>query len=207
MNWPFRHTRLWRHKTVHISTKQQSDDRLYVITGGPGAGETAILRELQRRGFACVPEAARQIIQEQVSNGGDAVPWLNTERYTSLMLKKSVEDYLAHAGAEQATFFDRGILDTITHARINQFLLPDEAYLQAQKYRYNRKVFLAPPWQQIYSTDSERKQTFEEAMISFQMNKEVYTEYGYELVEIPCAAVETRVDFILDSIKSDFAPR
>jgi predicted ATPase len=184
---------------------RQSGNRLYVITGGPGAGKTAILHELHRRGFACVPEAARQIIQEQVSSGGNAVPWLDTERYTSLMLKKSVEDYLAHSGAAHVTFFDRGILDTITHARIHQLDLSEEDYSQAQTYRYNRKVFLAPPWQQIYSTDAERKQTFEEALVSFRRNKEVYTEYGYDLVEIPVGTVETRVDFILASIQSDFA--
>ena len=117
------------------------------------------------------------------------------------MLKKSVEDYLAHAGAPHVTFFDRGILDTITHARINELRLSEEAYSQAQTYRYNRKVFLAPPWQQIYETDSERKQTFEEALVSFRRNKEVYTEYGYDHVEIPVGTVETRVDFILASIQ------
>jgi predicted ATPase len=186
---------------------QQLNDRLYVITGGPGAGKTAILHELQRRGFACVPEAARQIIQEQVNTGGNAVLWLDTGRYTSLMLKKSVEDYLAHSGAAHVTFFDRGILDTITHARIHQLRLSEEAYSQAQTYRYHRKVFLAPPWQQIYSTDAERKQTFEEALVSFRRNKEVYTEYGYDLVEIPMGTVEARVDFILTSIQSDFAAR
>jgi predicted ATPase len=136
-----------------------------------------------------------------VSSGGNAVPWLDTERYTSLMLKKSVGDYLTHSGAEHVTFFDRGILDTITHARINNLRLSEEAYSQAQTYRYNRKVFLAPPWQQIYETDSERKQTFEEALVSFRRNKEVYTEYGYDLVEIPVCTVETRVDFILASIQ------
>ena len=185
---------------------QQSTSRLYVITGGPGAGKTAILCELARRGFACVPEAARQIIQEQVSSGGNAVPWLNTARYASLMMQKSVDDYLAHAGTEQVTFFDRGILDTLTHARINHFRLSEAAYFQAQTHRYNRKVFLAPPWQEIYSTDSERKQTFEEAMGAFRVNQEVYTEYGYELVEIPPAAVQTRADFILNSIGNSIEP-
>jgi predicted ATPase len=192
---------------LSIPLHQQLNDRLYVITGGPGAGKTAILHELQRRGFACVPEAARQIIQEQVNTGGNAVLWLDTGRYTSLMLKKSVEDYLAHSGAAHVTFFDRGILDTITHARIHQLRLSEEAYSQAQTYRYHRKVFLAPPWQQIYSTDAERKQTFEEALVSFRRNKEVYTEYGYDLVEIPMGTVEARVDFILTSIQSDFAAR
>lgn len=95
---------------------------------------------------------------------------------------------------------------TITHARINHFRLSEAAYFQAQTHRYNRKVFLAPPWQEIYSTDSERKQTFEEAMSSFRVNQEVYTEYGYELVEIPPATVQTRADFILNSIGNSIEP-
>ena len=37
---------------------------LFIITGGPGAGKTTVLTELQRLGFTCVPEVARQIIQE-----------------------------------------------------------------------------------------------------------------------------------------------
>jgi predicted ATPase len=178
----------------------QSNDRLFVITGGPGVGKTAILCELERRGFSRVPEAARQIIQEQVRAGGNAVPWLDTERYASLMLKRSVEDYLKHSTATHATFFDRGILDTFTHARVSGFRLSEAAYLEAQKYRYNRMVLMAPPWREIYETDSERKQTFEESLVVYRVNSEVYREYGYDMVEIPCAPVEKRVEFILDAI-------
>jgi predicted ATPase len=177
--------------------KQLTNENLFVITGGPGAGKTAILEELQRRGYACVPEAARAIIQEQVRIGGDAVPWRDTQRYASLMLQKSIEDYRAHADAERITFFDRGILDTLTHARVNGFRLPEEAYLQAEKHRYNRVVFMAPPWPEIYATDTERKQTLDESLIVYQINADVYREYGYDTVEIPLATVNERADFIL----------
>ena len=178
----------------------QSNDRLFVITGGPGVGKTAIVHELQRRGYPCVPEAARQIIQDQVRDGGDAVPWQDTKRYSLLMLEKSIEDYLAHATEQQVTFFDRGILDTITHTRINEFSLPDAAYLRAQQYRYNKMVFMAPPWPEIYATDSERKQTLDESMLVYRINTDVYREHGYDIVEIPRAPVEARADFILDKV-------
>ncbi len=178
----------------------QSNDRLFVITGGPGVGKTAILCELERRGFPCVPEAARQIIQEQVRTGGDAVPWLDAKRYASLMLKRSVEDYLKHSTAKRTTFFDRGILDTFTHARVSGFSLSEAAYIEAQKYHYNRLVLMTPPWREIYETDAERKQTFEESLVVYRVNAEIYREYGYDIVEIPCAPVQERVDFILDAI-------
>ena len=51
-----------------------SDLQLVVVSGGPGAGKTTLLLELERRGFCCVPEVARQIIQEQVRDEGDALP-------------------------------------------------------------------------------------------------------------------------------------
>jgi predicted ATPase len=181
----------------------QCNDRLFVITGGPGVGKTAVLDELQRGGFACVPEAARRIIQEQVRSGGDAVPWLNMERYSALMLEESIKDYLTHAGAASVTFFDRGILDTVTHFRLAGLPLPDEAYRLTQRYRYNPDVFLFPPWQEIYQTDSERKQTFEESVTTYRVNKEVYSEYGYRLLEVPVASVTERVDFILRSVSSN----
>jgi predicted ATPase len=39
-----------------------------------------VLDELERRGFRCAAEVARQIIQEQVRDGGDALPWGDRER-------------------------------------------------------------------------------------------------------------------------------
>jgi predicted ATPase len=172
------------------------------MTGGPGVGKTALLRELERRGVSCVPEAARQIIQEQVSSGGDAVPWMNTKRYASLMLERSIQDYLDHARTERVTFFDRGILDTIGYMRLIGLHLPEEIYRRAIGCRCNAKVFFASPWLEIYATDSERKQTFEEAVAVDRLLREVYAEHGYEIVDIPQTTVEKRADFVLPFLES-----
>ncbi len=45
---------------------------LFVISGGPGAGKTTTLPELEKLGFPHVPEAARLIIQEQTQSRGNA---------------------------------------------------------------------------------------------------------------------------------------
>jgi predicted ATPase len=39
---------------------------LFILSGGPGAGKTTTLAELEKLGFACAPEVARHIIQQQV---------------------------------------------------------------------------------------------------------------------------------------------
>jgi predicted ATPase len=36
----------------------------YTITGGPGSGKTSLINELQKRGYRCMAEVARQLIQE-----------------------------------------------------------------------------------------------------------------------------------------------
>jgi predicted ATPase len=47
----------------------QQGFRRVVFTGGPGAGKTALLTELERRGYRVVPEVARAIISERKQKG------------------------------------------------------------------------------------------------------------------------------------------
>ncbi len=61
-------------------------------------------------------------------------------------------------------------------------------------------VFILPPWEEIYATDNERKQTFEEAIDVFRRLEEEYMSCGYEVVEVPCISVEERALFVLDRI-------
>ncbi|QQO10398.1 AAA family ATPase [Breznakiella homolactica] len=58
------------------------ENLLYIITGGPGAGKTSVVNELSVRGYKTIPEAAREIIRNQIDTGGDALPWKNKELYT-----------------------------------------------------------------------------------------------------------------------------
>jgi predicted ATPase len=69
----------------------------------------------------------------------------------------------------------------------------------ADLFRYHRHVFIAPPWPEIFAQDRERKQTLEEAERTYAAMVDVYTELGYELVELPRAPVAARLDFILGS--------
>jgi predicted ATPase len=170
---------------------------MIAISGGPGAGKTRTLAELERRGFRCVAEAARQIIQEQVCGCGDALPWRDQGRYCRLMLERSIASYRENVAADSITFFDRGVPDTLCYARLTGLMLEDEILAACNTYRYAQQVFLAPPWREIYATDTERKQTYDEAMRTYELMVKAYEDCEYQVVEIPQTDPAQRADFIL----------
>ena len=173
------------------------NNRLFIVTGGPGAGKTTLLLELERRGFRVSHEVARQIIQEQVAADGDALPWANTRRYTEFMLERSIAAYRESSPSSEVVFMDRGIPDVACYTRLIGLPLFDELQSACSEYRYNPRVFLAPPWQEIYATDSERKQTYAEAVATYEKMAEVYQEYGYQPIELPKTDPQQRADFVL----------
>ena len=61
-------------------------DNFIVFTGGPGSGKTTVINELKARNFFCSEEAGRKVIQTQVEQKGDALPWANKEAFRDLML-------------------------------------------------------------------------------------------------------------------------
>ncbi|WP_353181507.1 AAA family ATPase [Parapedobacter lycopersici] len=180
-------------------------NRFFVITGGPGTGKTTLLDALRAKQFPCIPEVAREIIREQVACGGDALPWQNKAAYTQLMLKTSVESYLQTMDEYtpgSVVFFDRGIPDTLCYAAMIGLEIPDEPEL-ASRYRYHRRVFILPPWPEIYHTDAERKQTWEEAVFTYEMMKKTYSKYGYQLIDVPLVPVVERVKFLERHIREE----
>jgi predicted ATPase len=174
-----------------------ANDRLFVITGGPGSGKTTLLLGLEQRGFLCSQEVARQIIQEQVSTNGDALPWSNTRRYTQWGLARSIAAYRENTPAPRIVFMDRGIPDAACYARLIGLPLFDDLKSACEEYRYNEMVFMAPPWREIYATDSERKQTYAEAVATYEKMAEVYQEYGYRPIDLPRTSPLQRAEFVL----------
>ena len=180
-----------------------NNPNLFVLTGGPGAGKTTVLLELEKRGYRVAPEVARQIIQEQVCTGGTALPWADRKLYTGLMLARSIESYTARTPALQPTFSDRGIPDTLGYARLIGLEVDDAIRMACDRYRYAARVFLAPPWKEIYQTDTERKQDFAEAVRTYETIAKVYQECGFEIVELPRSEPSARAEFILGHLRLD----
>jgi len=177
-----------------------------VLTGGPGVGKTTLINKIQKQGYRTVPEDARRIIKEQLESNGDGLPWKNKQYYASLMLTSSTNSFLHEIKESFAdpgyVFFDRGIPDTLAYIEMENLIIEESLLAEAKAHRYHKKIFILPPWQEIYKTDNERKQTWEEAEATFNQMKRIYERLGYEVVEIPKTTVEQRYQFIIEALRS-----
>ncbi|MCD7059888.1 AAA family ATPase [Pelagibacterium xiamenense] len=173
-------------------------DMLFVVTGGPGAGKTTLLEAAAASGIATVPETGRAITQLQVEIGGRAVHWDDRATYAELMLDRDIQNHQTYARRGVVALFDRGVPDLVGYARLCGLAGTDHIYRAAQRFRYNRSVFVAPPWRAIYANDAERKQDWAEAVKTYETIAQAYEDLGYRLIELPMAPVAERLALICE---------
>jgi predicted ATPase len=178
-----------------------SANRFFVVTGGPGSGKSALIESLEQCGYARSVEAGRGIIQDQMAIGGPALPWRDPILFAELMLCWEMRSYRLAQHQAGPVFFDRGVPDVLGYVRFLGQQAPDHMQKAVDSFRYNRRVFIAPPWREIFQQDRERKQTFDEAVWTYEAMVATYSENGYDLVEIPRASIEERVRFVRKNIE------
>lgn len=172
-----------------------------VITGGPGTGKSTIIKELAKRNFMCMPEISRAITQNARQNGTEQLFLTKPLLFSELLLEGRINQYLEAEKKNSAlVFFDRGIPDV--HAYMNYISIdyPKKYINTSNFYRYNY-VFLMAPWEEIYITDNERYENFEQALAIHNHLERTYIALNYLIIEVPTGTIEERTDFILDSIK------
>lgn len=171
-------------------------DRFFVLTGGPGSGKTTLIDALRAEGFTGAEEAGRGIIRDQVAIGGTTLHWADQKLFAELMLAWEMRSWNQSLAAAGPVFFDRGVPDCVGYLNLCGLPVPDHFRRAAEKFRYNRTVFILPPWPGIYGNDTERKQDFAEAVRTFEAVSEAYAGCGYDLAEVPLAPIADRLAFI-----------
>lgn len=175
-------------------------NNLFVVTGGPGAGKTTLLEAAAKAGYRTVPESGRAIIRLQEAIGGRALHYADSAAYAELMLDRDMQNHQLFAASDGAVLFDRGVPDLVGYCRLVGIEDAGHFYRAAELFRYNRKVFLAPPWRDIYVQDNQRQQDWSEAVHTFECIANAYSELGYDLIELPLAPVAERLAFLEDEV-------
>ena len=169
----------------------------HVFTGGPGVGKTALIGYLKSRGEHVVEESARTVIREQVAAGGAGVPWIDPTLFANLTATRDAAVFDRMAGETARVFFDRGIMDSYGANGVT----PSAEVIEAVRTRrYNVRVFVFPPWREIYTTDAERRQDWDEAERTFDRIVRQLPVLGYEPVIVPKSDLATRAAFVLATV-------
>ena len=174
-------------------------ERFFLLTGAFGSGKSTLLEHLLLRGIRGVVEPTRPILAQQRSIRGNGLPDKDPRLFVELMFSRMLDTYQQSDALPGPIFFDRGIPDILGYAALFGFDFPPGENA-AQLYRYNRQVFVAPAWEQIYCTDDERRLPFFLARKFGNDVRAIYERFGYTLIDLPCVSVEDRGDFILDHL-------
>jgi predicted ATPase len=172
-----------------------------VITGGPGTGKSTIIEELAKRNFTCMKEISREVTLNARQNGTEQLFLTKPLLFSELLLEGRINQYIeAETKNVNLVFFDRGIPDV--HAYMNYISIdyPNTYLTKSNLYRYHY-IFLMPPWEEIYISDNERYENFEQALAIHNHLRRTYKDLNYNIIEVPKGTVEARTNFILDCIK------
>lgn len=173
-------------------------DRFVVLSGCSGGGKSTLIEALAARGYAVVREPGRRIVREEAERGGGALPWIDARAFAQRAVVMATEDWRTAANETSGfTFFERSLIDAASALEDSSGETAEEA---VNAHRYHRRVFLAPPWPEIFHGDPERRHGFDAAVAEYERLQRAYPAFGYETVVLPKAPVATRVEFILSSL-------
>lgn len=105
----------------------------------------------------------------------------------------------AIAENKDIVFIDRGLPDVIAYMHYIGDAYPASFDEACEKHKYT-KIYFLPPWEEIYTADDARYETYEQAVLIAEHLQETYRSYGYEITEVPKDTVNNRILFILGQL-------
>lgn len=175
-------------------------EQFVLITGCSGGGKSTLLAELRARGHHIVEEPGRRIVKHELESGGEALPWIDQAAFARRAIEMALADRAAAQTHSGWVFFDRGLIDAASALET----LTGEQVLGklAALHRYHRRVFMAPPWPEIYETDAERRHGFEASLPEYQRLEQALPVLGYAVISLPKVTVSARADFVLAALST-----
>jgi predicted ATPase len=172
----------------------------FILTGAPGAGKTAILRQLELDGFGVIEEAATDLIAVEQACGIPE-PWKNASFIHAVADLQKLRLHRATRLANEIQFHDRSVICTAALARYLGHSLSDGFLreLEALTVMFEKRVFFIRNLGFITPTEA-RRISFEETLRFERIHEETYRSFGFELVFVEPGSVRDRVAAIKASL-------
>lgn len=172
-----------------------------VLIGGPSTGKTTLLNALKDSGQTCYAEISRTVTRAAQEEGIAQLFLTDPLLFSQKLLEYRIIQFKdAEKEKQPYVFIDRGIPDVVAYMDYMNQEYPAYFKEACQEYRYDQ-IFILPPWQEIHTTDGERYENFEQATAIQDNLIKTYTQYGYDLIKIPKASVEERLNFVMNHIQ------
>ncbi|MCA0131894.1 AAA family ATPase [Winogradskyella alexanderae] len=169
-----------------------------VITGGPGTGKSSIIKHLKTRGFLCYDEISRQVTLQARKDGIEQLFLANPLLFSKKLLDGRKQQFLdATNETKNVVFLDRGLPDVLAYMDFIGDTYPHHFVQTCQNHIYDY-IFVLAPWQEIFTSDSERYENFEQAIDIHHHLLKTYKRFGYHLIDVPFESIEKRSDFVLE---------
>jgi predicted ATPase len=177
--------------------------RRFIITGAPGAGKTAIIRQLELDGFSIVEEAATDVIAAAQAQG-TIEPWTHPSFIDAIAHLQRDRQIRASYQPDEVQFHDR--CSVCTAALATYLGYPFSPFLTGELERirneaiYQTRVFFVRNLGFIKPTEA-RRISFEETVRFEKIHEETYRNFGFELVSVGPGSLAERVSMIKAAIR------
>ena len=177
--------------------------RRFIITGAPGAGKTAIIRQLELDGFGVVEEAATDVIAAAHAEG-TVEPWKQPSFIDAIAHLQRDRQVRASCQPHEIQFHDRSVVCTAALAvhlgyPFSPFLTGELERIQREAI-YQSRVFFIRNLGFITPTEA-RQISFEDALRFEKIHLETYQGLGFEIVPIERGTLAERVSKIKAAIR------
>jgi predicted ATPase len=175
----------------------------FILTGAPGSGKTAIIRQLELDDFSVVEEAATDVIALEQARGV-AEPWQHPSFVDSIVELQRRRQVRASRETDELQFHDRSAICTAALAVYLGYPRSDALSRELKRIEtaaiYQKRVFFVQKLGFITPTNA-RRISFEEASRFERVHEETYRNFGFELVPVAPGNLSDRVNAIKRSVR------
>ncbi|MEL6810364.1 MAG: ATP-binding protein [Bacteroidota bacterium] len=182
-----------------------------VITGGPAVGKTSLIQALEAKDYFCFPEVIREFTLEETENKQPEALKSNpivfaddSLLFNQRLIQGRSQQFLEAEKLEQDyVFFDRGLPDVLAYMDLFDQTYGEDFIHVCKELVYD-KIFILPPWKEIFSTDEGRFETYEEGIDLYKHLTHRYSALGYQPIVVPIGTISERLDFIFNCLSKTF---